>query len=991
VSRELVFTSAPRGVKPGSQGFCTVAYTQGMPANLIQQLESLSSYRHIFSPQDPKASLNPVAYSHLILGVAGRRCHVLSRICDAGLDYTQRTNKFAHHIILDAAEVPAAGPAWLLAQPKFMRSQWAGEPSVLPAGPAVPSGPSALRVCLAWQQITGDAGWAGALAQTAASPTNGQATIVFQPGMDILSLLAESLSLLPAERRWQVAFSTYFTKLPPGVGCQWRCVADGTPEAAAARQPRQTGLVIDLCRPVGQAAGGNYVEMARTGRQPAITNIGEQLPDAELEYALRLANSPEINSGIDLAALPCSQVPIPPPVVGGRPPRHQVPHPKRKRLPLWLWVFGAVASILILAAFGLAVKVGAMAAADRKAAEELKTAVDKKIDDTDERAEAEIHVAKVAKEAAGKARESAAKAKKAGDEGHKLFADVEQHIAEATKAGDHKVSKAIANAAGNTREAAAAAKSASDKAVQAAEKAEKAARAAEDSASNAANAMDRAKKSIDKAKDIIVRATTPDIRQCAQQAQKQLAIADTAIADAKKGGADNATRAAIQADKEARDAAADAEKAGGKAQRMRAELDEVVAEAKNAADQNGSTGTAELAASTGKPVASAKTPNSNPFIDLKKAVSVGEYRAAMVDPTADTEMDLGKIDVGSDGCRFKDVQVELLGTADVFARPATCRLEKEVHADYISWNAQLEPSKGEVPETFANILLYKDGVLAFKWNAGLHKWKALLDSFENCLIKLSTSNDPPKTQLIRLRTADCVDSVRFELKERRIIAALTNLGEGARPLLRIIKVDGLPNDKSLNAIFSPEKDKTGEDDRSRWQITFGQNNTICYSVHVTAASEGRSIVVMKYEGVILDKPDEWSHLKPNVKENEEYHKLTIQIVTDQKNTMYSKRMEVKNNNDSIQGKINQFGHGNTPDEKRRQKEWQRKLSGGQDEERKLQRKEDDADMLFNRLDAIQRATLKFAVYIPVNGNEVGLATTDREYDYGNGHARDGKE
>ena len=142
MSRELIYTSAPRGVKPGSQGFCTVAYTHGMPANLIQQLESLSGYRHIFSPQDSKASLNPVVLSHLVLTVAGRRCHVLSRICDAGLDYTQRTNKFARHIVLDAAEVPSAGPAWLLAQPGFVQNKWVGEPQILTTGPVVPSGES---------------------------------------------------------------------------------------------------------------------------------------------------------------------------------------------------------------------------------------------------------------------------------------------------------------------------------------------------------------------------------------------------------------------------------------------------------------------------------------------------------------------------------------------------------------------------------------------------------------------------------------------------------------------------------------------------------------------------------------------------------------------------------------------------------------------------------------------------------------------------------
>ena len=65
---------------------------------------------------------------------------MLSRICDAGLDYSQRTNKFAHYVVLDAAEVPAMGPAALMAKDGFMRSKWEGEPCVVPTGPAVPSG-----------------------------------------------------------------------------------------------------------------------------------------------------------------------------------------------------------------------------------------------------------------------------------------------------------------------------------------------------------------------------------------------------------------------------------------------------------------------------------------------------------------------------------------------------------------------------------------------------------------------------------------------------------------------------------------------------------------------------------------------------------------------------------------------------------------------------------------------------------------------------------
>ena len=134
MTQELIYTSAPQGLRPGSRGFCTVVSTQGMAVNLADRLESLSAYRHVFAPQDPNAGLNPVVYSHIRMTVGGRPFHVLSRVAAAGLDYTQRTNKFAHHVVLDVAELAPAGPSWLLSQPGFMQSQWDGQPKVLPVG-----------------------------------------------------------------------------------------------------------------------------------------------------------------------------------------------------------------------------------------------------------------------------------------------------------------------------------------------------------------------------------------------------------------------------------------------------------------------------------------------------------------------------------------------------------------------------------------------------------------------------------------------------------------------------------------------------------------------------------------------------------------------------------------------------------------------------------------------------------------------------------------
>jgi hypothetical protein len=365
VSQELVYTSAPRGLAPGSHGFCTVASTRGMVASLAQQLEALSGYRQIYSPQDSRASLNPVAFSHLVLTIAGRRCHVLSRVCDAGLDYTQRTNKFAHHVVLDPAEVPPAGPAWLLAAPGFMRSRWDGAPQLLPAGPLMPAGQSPPRICRAWQQAAGDAGWGGALAEAATA--NRQAVLVFAPGTDMLALVDESLALLPAELRWRVTFSTYFTKLPAGVACQWRCVVDGTPEAVAARHGSQAVLIIDLCRSLGRAGDGPYQAAARTGKTPSLVSAPRSsaaaVPAApaaemELEEALRLADEAPVGLSARPALPPrggLGSLLVPPPAPPARPPRIPQPFQPRRRRPVWPWALAAAAVVFSFAGVGVAV------------------------------------------------------------------------------------------------------------------------------------------------------------------------------------------------------------------------------------------------------------------------------------------------------------------------------------------------------------------------------------------------------------------------------------------------------------------------------------------------------------------------------------------------------------------------------------------------------------------------------------------------------------
>lgn len=269
MSQELLYTSAPFGLKPGSRGFCTVLSTQGMPAPLATALESLSGYRPAYPPSDARSHLNPVVTSHLKVQAAGRSWHVLSRIADYGLDYSQRPNKLAHHVVLDPGELVEAGPADLLNAPSFMRTEWHEEPRLVPAKAVKKLGSPQRVICQAWKDMTGDAGWAGVIAESFLRDLERPIFLIFEPGQDVLPLIAEALYLLPPQRRWEVTFSTYFTGLPQAVGCTWRCMLAGSAEAHQSLRFVKA-LRIDLTSAsIGLATGGSLVQAARGAVRPA--------------------------------------------------------------------------------------------------------------------------------------------------------------------------------------------------------------------------------------------------------------------------------------------------------------------------------------------------------------------------------------------------------------------------------------------------------------------------------------------------------------------------------------------------------------------------------------------------------------------------------------------------------------------------------------------------------------------------------------------------
>ena len=304
MSQEIIYTSAQKGLRSGSFGFCTVCSTAGMEPNMADFLEGISAYPHPYKPPDPRTSQNPVNFSHIIWTIGGQRFHVLSRVCDAGLDYTGRTNLLAHHIALTRREAEAAigGPAFVLTDDHFTVSQWDGQLRTLP-GRRPRMDDVALEPCRNWQLAAGDAGYAGVLAESCLEKGGRPVTVIYKAGTDVLALVSEALSLLPAEKRWNVTFSTFYTKIYSSFECQWRFVFTGSPDAAVARKNPHS-FVIDLAgpKPPEQAKGGALVEAARAGQfserqaaAPLTASAGVYVPSSSRTRPPNLPPIPQPN------------------------------------------------------------------------------------------------------------------------------------------------------------------------------------------------------------------------------------------------------------------------------------------------------------------------------------------------------------------------------------------------------------------------------------------------------------------------------------------------------------------------------------------------------------------------------------------------------------------------------------------------------------------------------------------------------------------------
>lgn len=238
---ELVNTSLPNGLIPGTHGFAAVAMTKGLPDSLRTRLETYCAYSHRTSAHDAAYfTENPVNWFHVTLPQGE---HVMGRVAPADFDYTGRTNRLARLLVFSKNEMPAIGGASVLKKECARLSEaWSGEARWLEAD-KLTAGRLRLESlqtnCDApsWRAMFGNVeglnlarGFARLLAKNLS--TTGR-TIYFKTstaydvdGTRLLALFSDLIDLLPVVDRRNVTFSTYPVALPQGTLCHLRGVYD---------------------------------------------------------------------------------------------------------------------------------------------------------------------------------------------------------------------------------------------------------------------------------------------------------------------------------------------------------------------------------------------------------------------------------------------------------------------------------------------------------------------------------------------------------------------------------------------------------------------------------------------------------------------------------------------------------------------------------------------------------------------------------------------
>ncbi len=286
---ELIHTSVPQGLKENSSGFCSVAWTAGMPVNLIPPLEQLCAYRALYPFGDAKYERNPVSIAYQRIRYGGTTLSVLGRIASAGLDYSGRNNKIAHQILLEKEEtdVPDFSPVALCRRKGTFFTEWNRPPEELPRRHI--AAPREIRTpALHWGRWAGSPAWAGVAAEHFLRNPARAVYVEYPEGFStdtLLLLVAEITSLLTGEQEAAFTFNTYFIALPNGGSCFLRFCPKGSPALQSAERVAANPVIrlTEKNAPSPAQENSPWGIYAKTGIPPAARELPEKSESARTQ------------------------------------------------------------------------------------------------------------------------------------------------------------------------------------------------------------------------------------------------------------------------------------------------------------------------------------------------------------------------------------------------------------------------------------------------------------------------------------------------------------------------------------------------------------------------------------------------------------------------------------------------------------------------------------------------------------------------------------
>lgn len=243
---QLVYTSAAKLLDAGRSGYGTVARSKSITPLVVSAVERVSQFANMRGLDRSR-----VIHVHRRITAGSNRFHILTRIVDAGADYTGRTNHLAHHLVIsqeEAARAAARGitPADVLRQFQWLE-RWDGNARFFDASGDVPlesfrpDGMNSGRQF--WSSVTGNPAHARLLSWDGAPRTG---VLVVPEAMDTLQLLAEALVEF-GPQSWTRSFTTSLETTDELSELEWIV---STPSAFHEIQPRcGSRTLFDLTKP----------------------------------------------------------------------------------------------------------------------------------------------------------------------------------------------------------------------------------------------------------------------------------------------------------------------------------------------------------------------------------------------------------------------------------------------------------------------------------------------------------------------------------------------------------------------------------------------------------------------------------------------------------------------------------------------------------------------------------------------------------------------